>query len=85
MAGEDQHLPEHQQRQDHDQLRLAFGMLVRQLLGCGMQFEVKHTHTQHREYYDKDDCGEQLVTAVSSAKKTAESAVPPGECRQSWA
>ena len=49
VAGEDQHLHEHQQRQDHIQLRLGFGMLVRKLLGYGVQFEVKHTHTHHRE------------------------------------
>ncbi len=83
MAGEDQHLREHQQRQDHDQLRQDFGILMRQLLGYGVQFEVKHTHTHHREHYDKDDCRKQRVTAVSSAKKIAESVVPAGECRQS--
>ena len=38
-----------QQRQNHDQLRLGVAMLVCQLLGYGVQFEVEHAHTQHRE------------------------------------
>ncbi len=69
VASEYQHLQGHQQRKDHNHLRLGLGMLVRRLLGYGMQFEVKHTHTQYREYYDTDDCREKRVTAASSAKK----------------
>ena len=54
MAGEDQHLHEHQQCHDNDQLRLGFGMLMCKLLGYGVQFEIEDADTQHREYHDED-------------------------------